>query len=165
VPSAGARYPLEIHLIAWSIQDVIPGTYRYLSTEHSLESTGITVAPQAASDLFLGQQYITAASAVIVITATLGPSLSRYGERGYRYILFEAGHVAQNLNLTAAALRLGSLNLGGFLDQRLGETLRLAEHVPLYGVAVGRPLTTDQDAMRVPAAGSSFSEEQSGLSD
>ena len=49
----------------------------------------------------------------------------KYGQRGYRFALLEAGHVAQNAALVAAALRLSLLPYGGFYDARLDEILGL----------------------------------------
>jgi len=153
VPSAGATYPLEIHLIVSSIAGLEPCTCRYMPLGHRLVLTGDAIAPDDIGELFLGQPYLAGASACAVIATTLGPSLSRYGDRGYRYVLLEAGHVAQNLNLASGALGLGNLNLGGFCDQLLGRALGLAEQVPLYGVAVGRPSTNDAEAVRLPVGG------------
>ena len=153
VPSAGARYPLELHLIVWSVAGLEPCTYRYLPSPHRLVPTGGLVSAEAVGNLFLGQGYLTAASALVVMAATLGPSLARYGDRGYRYVLFEAGHVAQNLDLACSALRLGSLNLGGFWDQPLGWVLRITEQVPLYAFALGRSSTTDRQELQQPVGG------------
>jgi len=153
VPSAGARYPLEVHLIVSSVAGLEPRTYRYGPARHCLVCTGGPIAPEAVGDMFLGQRYLTTASALAVVTATLGPALARYGDRGYRYVLFEAGHVAQNLNLASSALGLGSLNLGGFWDRSLSAALGLTEQVPLYGVAFGRASTTDSQDVREPVGG------------
>ena len=43
----------------------------------------------------------------------------KYGLRGYRFALLEAGHVMQNAVLAAAALALPALPVGGFYDRRL----------------------------------------------
>ncbi len=153
VPSAGARYPLEIHLIASSVTGLDSCTYRYLPSQHGLARTAGKVSPEEVADIFLDQPYLTTASAFAVVTATLGPSLARYSDRGYRYVLFEAGHVAQNINLACSALRLGSLNLGGFWDQALSRVLDLAEHVPLYGVALGHVATANLQELRQPVGG------------
>ena len=40
----------------------------------------------------------------------------KYGQRGYRYVWIEAGHLAQNLYLVSGALGLASVALGGFFD-------------------------------------------------
>jgi SagB-type dehydrogenase family enzyme len=52
-------------------------------------------------------------------------STFKYGERGYRFVLLEAGHVAQNLSLTACALGMGCVNIGGFFDRKVDELLEL----------------------------------------
>ena len=68
----------------------------------------------------------------------------------YRYMLLEAGHVGQNLTLTAVALNLGVCSLGGFFDDELGELLRLdaREQPLLYCLAVGVPESGDRDHLR-----------------
>ncbi len=154
VPSAGAIYPLGIHVIALSVTGIAPGIYRYLPAPHALEGAPARLSRDFLSDLFLGQHHATAAGLLAVVTAGLDATLARYGDRGYRYVLLEAGHVAQNLNLTSSALGLAGLDLGGFLDQMLGETLRLTDEVPLYGVAVGHPCTEDASDVREIPRGS-----------
>ena len=91
--------------------------------------------------MFLGQPYLSGASAVVVLAAVVERSLWKYEDRGYRYLLLEAGHVAQNLNLCATGLGLGCLNLGGFFDEDVAALLRLDDdhEVVLYGIAVGPP--------------------------
>jgi len=63
----------------------------------------------------------------------------KYGPRGYRYILLEAGHVAQNICLRGMELGLESLCMGGFLDSALNELvgLRAKEEGVVYTVAAG----------------------------
>ncbi|PKP36126.1 MAG: nitroreductase, partial [Bacteroidetes bacterium HGW-Bacteroidetes-15] len=56
----------------------------------------------------------------------------------YRYICMEAGHVAQNIHLQAVALGLGSVPVGAFDDDKIGEILGCKENeVPLYIIPVG----------------------------
>jgi SagB-type dehydrogenase family enzyme len=43
----------------------------------------------------------------------------KYGLRGYRFALLEAGHVMQNAVLAAAALRVEALPVGGYYDRLL----------------------------------------------
>ena len=83
------------------------------------------VCPRSESDFFLG--------------AVFNRSQKKYGPRGYRYILLEAGHLAQNLCLIAAEFNLGSLCMGGFYDSRLNRFMEfdgLTEAV-IYSVAAG----------------------------
>ncbi|WP_458199754.1 SagB/ThcOx family dehydrogenase [Blastococcus deserti] len=148
VPSAGAIYPLDIHVIALSVTGVAPGIYRYLPARHALEGGPAPLSRDFLSDLFLGQHHAAAAGVLAVVTARLDATLARYGDRGYRYVLLEAGHVVQNLDLVASALGLACLDLGGFLDRMLDETLRLTHEVSLYGAAVGHPSTEDGGDVR-----------------
>jgi SagB-type dehydrogenase family enzyme len=78
---------------------------------------------------------------VIVLSANFGRTLKKYGARGYRYVLLEAGHVAQNICLTAAELGLGSLCVGGYRDRGLNHALGLdGQHeAVVYCIGVGYP--------------------------
>ena len=153
VPSAGAKYPLEVCLLALNVDGVEPAAYAYLPARHGLRRTSPAVPATDIVELFLGQPYLAGAGAVLVLAGAPSRTMARYGDRGYRYVLFEAGHVAQNLILAARAVGLGSLNLGGFYDQALAELLGLqgTDQVPLYGLAVGRPLAGDPRDPVVPS--------------
>lgn len=150
-PSAGGLYPLEIYLLARRTGTVTPGVYHYQSQLHILEQLRDVLVPQSLSDyLFMGQEYVTAASAVIVITGVPARSFCKYGDRGYRYMLLEAGHVAQNMNLMGCGLGFGVCNIGGFFDHELGDLLKVnhQEEIPLYAIAIGTPQPGDRQYLR-----------------
>jgi SagB-type dehydrogenase family enzyme len=153
VPSGGGLYPLELYLLVDRVTGLTPGVYHYAVLGHGLEQLRSLHLPrQLVTDLFMSQPYAAEAAFVIVIAAVLERSLWKYGDRGYRYILLEAGHTAQNLNLVAGALGLGSANLGGFFDDDLCSLLGLfaGEELPLYGIAIGTPDGDDLTALRQP---------------
>lgn len=77
---------------------------------------------------------------IVFITAIFERSVFKYGDRGYRFIFLEAGHVAQNMNLVCAALGLGCVNIGGFFDREIDDLLDLdgITHSTLYMLALGR---------------------------
>jgi SagB-type dehydrogenase family enzyme len=156
VPSGGGLYPLELYILARNVQNIEPGVYHYAVYQHTLEQVRSLVLPDRfVSDLFLGQPYLIPAAAIIVITAMLERSLWKYEDRGYRYILFEAGHVAQNINLTAVSIGLDSLNLGGFFDVEMANLLDvdIEREIPLYATAVGVPALVSRDELRMDASG------------
>jgi SagB-type dehydrogenase family enzyme len=143
VPSGGGLYPLELYLLANRIEGVNPGIYHYAIHPPLLEQVLEVGLPRSMiSTLFMGQPYVAQAAMVVILTAIPARSLWKYGDRGYRYILIEAGHVVQNINLAISALKLGSVNLGGFFDDEMVKLLDLniEEEVPIYGTAVGIPL-------------------------
>lgn len=83
---------------------------------------------------------ILGSSLLVFITAMFERSIFKYGDRGYRFVLLEAGHAAQNLNLVSNALGLGSLNIGGFFDREMDDFLGLdgITHSTIYMVAIGK---------------------------
>lgn len=137
-PSGGALYPLDVYVAAERIDGVPSALYRFDPLEPALERLGdaVGVAEATASpDLAAG------AAAIVALAASFWRSRFKYGLRGYRFTLLEAGHVAQNLLLAAASLELAAVPLGGFLDDRLDEALGLdgVDRSSLYVVCVGAP--------------------------
>jgi SagB-type dehydrogenase family enzyme len=139
-PSAGSMYALELYVIARNVEGLAPAIYHFQPVGHGLEEVRDTVPARAHSTyLFMGQPYVTAAAATIVFTAVFGRALKKYEDRGYRYLLIEAGHAAQNAMLAGIPLGLGTCGIGGFFDIELAGLLDLdvARELPLYAIACG----------------------------
>lgn len=132
VPSAGATYPLELFIVTGD------GLFHYLSAKHSLEKL-IGQDPRAAlASAALGQEFIKAAPLTLVFATQFDRTTARYGRRGVRYVYMEAGHAAQNVQLQAEALGLGSVAVGAFDDASVSRVLSLPACLePLYMVTVG----------------------------
>lgn len=146
VPSGGGCYPLELYLLVRNVESLPTRIYHYSVRHHALEGLGPLPPPDEIVALFLGQPWLAMAQVIVVVTAVIPRLLYRYGDRGYRYVLIEAGHVGQNLALVSTATGLGSLSLGGFLDNELSGALGLnpAFEIPLYGIALGAPEIADR---------------------
>ena len=63
------------------------------------------------SDACLQQKQVTDSAATFIWVADMTRMYWRYGERGYRYIHLDAGHVCQNLYLAAEAIIAGYVQL------------------------------------------------------
>jgi SagB-type dehydrogenase family enzyme len=125
-PSAGARYPLEVYPIIFQSNDVKSGVYHYEVKSHSLELLREgDLMPQILETVTEINRWMENSSMIVLISAVFDRTQTKYEERGYRFILMEAGHVAQNASLMATALGLGSCLIGGFLDNKLNELLDL----------------------------------------
>lgn len=98
-PSGGARYPLEYYIVARRIEGLVPGIYHYNVRTHVLEQLSKEVLPPIAP-----QEFVEGAACVICMSAIFDRTVCKYAARGYRYVLLEAGHVGQNIYLTATAL-------------------------------------------------------------
>lgn len=139
-PSAGALYPLELHLVTARVDDLAPGGYRYLTDVHALRRSDVRATTAGLQAAALGQASVGMAAAVVAITAVEARSATKYGSRAARYAAFEAGAAAQNLALQAVALELGSLVVGGFDDEAVGRVLQLpAGERALALMPIGNP--------------------------
>lgn len=138
-PSAGALYPLELYLIAGTVDGLVPGVYRYFPNKHQLEMVDITDQRKALAQATFGQSWVKEASIVVVFAALYERTTQKYGERGIRYVHMEAGHAAQNLFLQAEALGMGTVVVGAFDDRKVSKAIRLSpDIVPLSLMPVGR---------------------------
>ena len=139
-PSAGALYPLEVFLVAGSLDDLPAGLYRYRPQSHELVSVvqGDKRAQLAAAAL--EQEWLKDAPVTIVIAAVYERTARKYRQRAERYVHMEAGHVAQNVHLQAVALDLGTVVVGAFDDAEVKRVLTLAANEePLCLMPVGKP--------------------------
>ncbi len=123
VPSGGALYPLELYVAAAAVSDLAAGLYHFdpfrtaLERLRSFDPRGGLAALSPYGDL------LAAAAAVVFVTAMFWRTRFKYGLRGYRFALLEAGHVGQNVLLAATALDLASVPVGGMYDRRVDEFL------------------------------------------
>lgn len=123
-PSGGARYPLEVYPILFSDMENIPaGVYHYDVKEHALDTLPQRVFSGDAIAKLVTYPWVAHSSALIVITSIFWRSQMKYGERGYRYIMLEAGHVGQNIYLSSTALGLKCSGLGGTRDTHIESVL------------------------------------------
>jgi len=139
VPSGGALYPLEIFFYSNQIDGWPCGLYHYSPSSHAVHLLYEGPLAQRISDALVQPTIALGASMVLFVTAIFERSIFKYGDRGYRFILIEAGHVAQNINLVTASLELGSVNIGGFYDRQIDDLLGLdgITHSTIYMVALG----------------------------
>jgi len=121
-PSGGALYPIEAYLVVSKESGIGPGVYHYNPTLHALERLWEVPAHIEAEDLVLRPDERLHASGLVVLTGVWGRSAAKYGDFAYVLALLEAGHISQNLLLTATALGLSTRPLAAF-DSPAIETL------------------------------------------
>lgn len=137
-PSAGALYPLEIHLVTGGGGGLDPGVYRYVPEDHTLVQEIRGDIREKLSKAALSQPMISNAPVSIVISAVYARITSRYGNRGLRYTHMEAGHAAQNVYLLGVELGVGTCAIGAFEDEEVRNVLKMpANQEPLYILPLG----------------------------
>lgn len=136
-PSAGGRYPLETYLISLNT-DIPKGVYHYYLKNHSLEEL-LTFAKFDFDKYFVPQKWIKKTACFIIIAAVFKRMTIKYGDRGYRHVLAEAGHLAQNFYLVSAALSLSCCAIGGYIEHKLEELLDIdgVDESVVYVLAIG----------------------------
>jgi SagB-type dehydrogenase family enzyme len=92
------------------------------------------------SDAAYLQTALSDAPAVIVVATNYRNSVSRYKEKGKKFVHMDCGHSGQNIYLMAAALGLGTVAIGAFDEEAVGRILQLPHNeVTLYLFPVGHP--------------------------
>jgi SagB-type dehydrogenase family enzyme len=139
VPSAGGLFPLELYAFARRVDGVTDGLYHYDVLGHSLQQLSCgDLIPSLEPSLYT-YPFVCDANVILMLAAVFKRNQEKYGPRGYRYILIEAGHSGQNVCLRAAELGLSTLCMGGFVDSQLIRVLGLhpKREGVIYSVAIG----------------------------
>lgn len=139
-PSAGALYPIETYLAVHHVTDVRHGIYHYNVADHTLSLIRDADVRGEAVRHGLMQEFLGTCNLVVYFTIILQRLRWRYQERAYRYALLEAGHLAQNLYLTATSLGMGVCAVGAFLDDQVNALLGVdgENEAAVYMLSVGK---------------------------
>jgi len=122
-PSAGALYPIETYIIANNVRNLDMGLYHYSVSGHRLEQLKQGDFSRSITAAALGQGMCAAAAAVFIWSAVFQRCKCKYGQRAYRYVYLDAGHIAENLALAAVSLKLGSCEIGALYDDQVNAIL------------------------------------------
>lgn len=124
VPSAGARHAFETYLLINNVEGIKPGLYRFLALEHKLME--VTLAENIAEEITSacrGQKFVLNSAVTFIWVADAARMTWRYGERGYRYLHLDAGHICQNLYLAAQVIGCGACAIAAFDDELLNDVV------------------------------------------
>ena len=140
-PSAGALYPIETYVIANDVRKLEQGVYHYSIRDHKLGQIVQGDMRRQITAAALGQGMCATAAAVFVWSAVFERCKWKYGQRAYRYIHLDAGHIAENLSLAAVSLNLGSCEIGALFDDDANAILGIdgIEESTILMAAVGVP--------------------------
>lgn len=138
-PSAGALYMVETLVYPARAEGIETQFYYYQPLAHRLVAAAPTQSPDEMSRLLCDHPIEHASLLIMLFLDFTRISLSKYGEKAYRLGLLEAGHIAQNVVLLAAAWDLAALPICGFRDEELSGCagLRYPYQAIVYVLAVG----------------------------
>ena len=138
-PSAGALYPIETYLVINNVENLPQGVYHYLIKDHALEELKLGDFSIEIAKAALDQDMCSSACVVFIWTAIFNRSKCKYGQRAYRYIYLDAGHIAQNLVLASTSLNLGSCPIAALYDDEVNKIIGIDgfEESAIYISVVG----------------------------
>ena len=142
VPSAGALYPIETYLVVNNVEGLEKGVHHYNIEAHSLEELRVGDFAEEIAHAALEQKMLIKAPVVLIWAGVFERLKWKYAQRAYRYVYLEAGHIAQNLALSATSIGLGSCQIGAFFDDEVNQIIGLEglDESVLYLSIVGHPL-------------------------
>lgn len=131
---------VETFIAVSGVAGLEEGCYYYAPKSQELRQIRFKNFRRELHFLCLGQDLGRDAGAVIFHTADLEEAVQQYGDRVYRYLHMDAGHLGQRLNLAAIHLGLGVSGIGGFFDNQVNEVLGIPQdEAVLYITTLGRP--------------------------
>ena len=149
---AGAREPLfadfatarfvQLYLYVHRVEGLAPGVYCYSPERAELEKIKEGDQRPVAAALSLGQDLAGNACVAFSMIGDFELAARSYGDRGYRYVHFEAGAIGQRMYLASEALGLRATGIGAFFDDQVNRYLGLAPErgQVVYHFAVGYPV-------------------------
>ena len=131
---------IETFLAVSGVDGLEEGCYYYAPKAQELRQIRFKNFRRELHFLCLGQNLGRDAAVVLFHTADLVKAVAQYGDRAYRYLHLDAGHLGQRLNLAAIRLGLGVSGIGGFFDDEVNEVLGIPiDEAVLYITTLGRP--------------------------
>jgi len=134
-PSAGKIYPMKLYLVTPK------GFFAYNPEEHSLEEILNRDIRAKLATAALRQKVVADAPCDVLIAGSIRKLAARSGNKARRFMLLEAGHIAQNIQLQAVSLKLGTVPVTTFDTKQVRKVCTLPANLePLYIICVGYPV-------------------------
>jgi SagB-type dehydrogenase family enzyme len=133
---------IQLYLYAHRIDGLQPGVYRLWPEHAELERIKSGDQRVTAAGLSLGQDLAGNACVAFSMIGDLDRAVRAHGDRGYRYVHFEAGASGHRLYLAAEAFGLAATGIGAFYDDEVHRYLNLTREQGqvVYHFAIGYPV-------------------------
>lgn len=141
--SAGGLYPLVTHVVVrHQVGPLGPGLWWHDPRERCLRPAAIGDDVQSIGDLFVDipstAELLERGGPIIFVSADIDRPSRKYGTRGYRFALIEAGSALQSAALAATELGVPLRAVGGIDDSAVHRYLALPERaVCLLAIVLG----------------------------
>ena len=116
---------VQLYLYVHRVEGLASGVYRHWPEDARLELLKTGDQRVMAAALSLGQDLAGNSCVTFSMIGDLGRAAAAHGDRGYRYVHFEAGAIGQRLYIGAEALGLQSTGIGAFFDDSVHQYLNI----------------------------------------
>ena len=149
-PSAGGLYPTELYVAVREVEGIPDGIFAYDPRDHSLVVCWEGDFWVDLTRLSFDHPAVAAARVVLIGTGLWERSAWRYGDRAYRRVLLDTGHVFGNAVLAAVADGLRAVPIPDFHDEGVEGLLLLDD--AREGVLLLAALLEEDAALGLPPA-------------
>ncbi len=118
---------VTLYLYVHRVNDCEPGVYRWDLVNRKLEQLHAGNVQRVAAFLSLEQSLAGNSCFTVSMIANLAEAARVFGNRGYRYVYFEAGAIGQRLYVGAEALGWNATGIGAFYDDDVHRYLGFLE--------------------------------------
>ena len=125
VPSAGGLQSVELYVAAFEASWLPAGVHHYDREGHHLARVADAAGRERWGGLVPSMDLVEGGALLWIVAGDGSRIGAKYGDRGGRFLLLEAGHLMQNLCLLSESLGLSTVPLGGALEPEIARELAL----------------------------------------
>lgn len=123
-PSGGGRFPIEVYPVVFAgSSEITAGLYHYDVKNHQLDVLWKRAFTREDISALFTYPWAQDATLALFLTAVFDRNQMKYGERGYRQILIEAGAIVQNIYLVSTAIDLKCCAIDGVRELNVEKLL------------------------------------------
>lgn len=140
-PSGGARNPYEAYVYCLNVHGLQKGIYHYSAIDNTLGHHNSIDLPNP-GEIIGHQKWTDGAAAIVFLVARFERTMWKYPDSGaYRVVLIEAGHIGQNIALTATSHDLVGNPTSAINDSIAERVLKISSltHAAISAIALGVP--------------------------
>ena len=125
VPSAGGKYSINIYIAVFNVKGLKKGIYYYNSTQNCLQLIRKGDFRKEIESLYITESSVYSSSFIMFHVVDLERTCNKYGDRGYKLIHMDMGHISQNLYLVSSAHEIGIRAIFGIYENEVNRFLEV----------------------------------------
>jgi len=125
VPSGGSLQALELYLVNFESSWIPSGIYHYDRKGHHLSQLASPTEKKRWLEMVPSLHHVSQGSHLWVIIGDGAKVEEKYGSRGYRFLMLEAGHLMQNLVLPSSSHSCSTVPLGAYFEGEIAREFSL----------------------------------------